>query len=117
MPRVLVVQRQLPAYRLPFFSLLRERLAALGIDLSLVVGPAKSVRRDQGDLDWAVRSGNRVASVKGREVVWQPVLRAAHAADLVIVEQANRLLANYVLLALGARVAFWGHGANLQARD
>ena len=39
--------------------------------------------------------------------------------DLVIVEQANKLLINYVLLAqnmIGLRkLAFWGHGRNLQA--
>jgi glycosyltransferase involved in cell wall biosynthesis len=121
-PRVLVVWRSLPHYRVPFFSLLRERLDEQGIDLRLVVGqPSRreAVRRDQGALEWAVTKRNRVVALAGREAIVQPVLREAQAADLVIVEQANRLLANYALLALqrfGARVGFWGHGANLQAR-
>jgi L-malate glycosyltransferase len=50
--------------------------------------------------------------------VWQPVWRQARQADLVIVDQANRLALNYLLLAArparGPRVAFFGHGANLQ---
>jgi len=39
-------------------------------------------------------------------------------SDLVVVEQANRLLLNYLLLAAktlrGPKVAFWGHGKNMQ---
>jgi L-malate glycosyltransferase len=49
--------------------------------------------------------------------VWQPCLRALGSSDLVIVEQASRLLLNYVLLGWrpfgGPKVAFWGHGINL----
>jgi glycosyltransferase involved in cell wall biosynthesis len=69
-------------------------------------------------LDWAVEKPNRVLSIGGHELVWQPCVRLAADADLVIVEQASRLLVNYVLMALQAcgavRVAFWGHGENLQ---
>ena len=49
----------------------------------------------------------------------QPVLGMTAGVDLVIVEQASRMAANYALLARqacgGPPVAFWGHGANLQS--
>jgi glycosyltransferase involved in cell wall biosynthesis len=120
-PVVLIAYKSLPQYRVRFFAALRERLAADGIDLVLVHGqPAKreAARRDTAELDWALRRRNRVLSLGRRDLIWQPCIRLALQADLVIVEQASRLLVNYPLLALqalgAARVAFWGHGANLQ---
>jgi glycosyltransferase involved in cell wall biosynthesis len=122
-PRVLIAYKSLPRYRVPFFERLHDRLDELGIDLRLVVGqPARreAARGDQGELEWALRTRNRIVSAAGREVIVQPVVSQARGADLVIVEQANRLVVNYVLLALQpfglTRVCFWGHGANLQAR-
>jgi glycosyltransferase involved in cell wall biosynthesis len=51
-------------------------------------------------------------------LLYQPLMRSALASDLVIVEQGNRLLLNYVLLPLSLaglqRVAFWGQGRNHQ---
>ncbi|MEW6591026.1 MAG: glycosyltransferase family 4 protein, partial [Pseudomonadota bacterium] len=47
----------------------------------------------------------------------QPVGRYVAGADLVIVTQENKLLQNHLLMALPRRfkLAFWGHGANLQS--
>jgi L-malate glycosyltransferase len=71
-------------------------------------------RSDAAGLPWA----NQVVNSHLGSLVWQPVWRQARRADLVIVEQANRLALNYLLLAArpvgGPRVAFFGHGANLQ---
>jgi glycosyltransferase involved in cell wall biosynthesis len=122
-PRVLIAQKSLPQYRVPFFDELRRRLAGDGIDLQLVHGlptPRDAHRRDRGELRWALRRQNRVLSIGGLELVWQPCLADVRSADLVVVEQASRLLVNYVLLGRQAagrgKVAFWGHGANLQPR-
>jgi glycosyltransferase involved in cell wall biosynthesis len=57
--------------------------------------------------------------VFGKEVYWQPALSLAIGSDLVVVEQANRLIINPILLALrkifGFKLAFWGHGKNYQS--
>jgi len=49
------------------------------------------------------------------------VLHEIRSADLVVVEQANKLLVNYLLILrqnLGQqKVAFWGHGKNYQAAE
>jgi len=118
---VLIAYKSLPRYRVPFFERLRGRLANDGIELVLVDGqgtPRDTHRNEGAHIHWAIQRRNRVLQVDGRELVWQPCVREARSADLVVVEQASRLLLNYVLLGLQAagrtKVAFWGHGANLQ---
>jgi glycosyltransferase involved in cell wall biosynthesis len=119
---VLIAYRGLPQYRVQFYESLRARLAEDEIDLRLIYGqgsPRDADRNDAAQIDWGVQRRNRVLTARGRELIWQPCLREATRADLVIVEQASRLLVNYVLLALqsvgATQVGFWGHGANLQA--
>jgi glycosyltransferase involved in cell wall biosynthesis len=114
---VTFIQEWLPRYRLPFFNLLRDLLGTQRIELRLYYGQpvgAVAKRSDAAGLPWA----HQVVNTHLGPLVWQPVCRQARRADLVIVEQANRLALNYLLLAArsasGPRVAFFGHGANLQ---
>jgi glycosyltransferase involved in cell wall biosynthesis len=120
--RVLIVYRYIPQYRRDFYLLLREELGRRNIDLDLVYGDPLGddrARLDESDIEWAHRIRNRAIGSHRRPLVWQPALSYARRADLVIVEQATKLLINPVLLAWaragGAPVAFWGHGANLQS--
>lgn len=122
MKRVVCVQERLLRYRLPFFDQLRRTLQEDGIALDLRYGSASqtvALRGDSADLSWGTHVRNRRLRLgAAHEAVWQPVIAASRQADLVIVDQASRLLANYVLLARqqfgGTPVALWGHGANLQ---
>jgi glycosyltransferase involved in cell wall biosynthesis len=70
-------------------------------------------------LPWGRRIRNFVIPVGRRELYWQPYIHLISEVDLVIVEQASRLLTNYLLFALNRigvkRMAFWGHGRNFQA--
>lgn len=118
---VLVVQERLPHYRVPFFEQLRAELRGAGVRLDVVHGRPSAVdasRADEGRLPWARVIRTVRAPVAGRHLVWQPVLRGSRSYDLVVVEQASRMLVNYPLLvrqyAGGPRVALWGHGADLQ---
>lgn len=118
--RVVIVQKSLPHYRGPFFERLRLQLAHDGIELRLLYGQAigaDASRRDTIDLSWAEPFVNRVVKVGKRQLLWQPVLRYVEPGDLVIVEQATKLLVNNVLFAQHAagmiRMAYWGHGQNL----
>lgn len=123
--RVVVVQELLAQYRVPFFEDLRTALAAHSIELVLVHGqPSKEMaaRNDGGRISWARHIRNLQLTLGPVRLVWQPAASSMGKADLVVVEQANRLVLNYVLLAVrglpgAAKVAFWGHGANLQARS
>jgi glycosyltransferase involved in cell wall biosynthesis len=122
MKRVVCVQERLLRYRVPFFDLLRRTLIEDGIALDVRYGTASetvALREDSGDISWGTRVHNRHFRLRtSHEALWQPVILATRQADLIIVDQASRLLANYVLLARqqlgGPPVALWGHGANLQ---
>lgn len=118
MKRVAIVQRRLTHYREPLFDALRSELAARGIELELLVGHgtlAEEKKNDAGKLFWARSIPTHYLA--GGRLCWQPIGRHASGADLVIVTQENKLLQNYLLMVLPRRfkLAFWGHGGNLQS--
>jgi len=121
-PTVVIVYKDLPHYRVRFFELLRDSLAAEGVTLALVYGQAVGAslaKRDTQELNWADHIKSRTLTLGGKTLYWQPVLSYVRGADLIIVEQASRLLVNYVLLILNVlgvtRLCFWGHGRNFQS--
>ena len=117
--RVAIVQRVLTHYRITFYEQLRKVLSDEGIELTVITGQPsalESTKRDSGHLPWLEEVRNCYWQVGKRQLVWQPYLKSVRSVDLVIVEQASRLLANYPLLAWrrlsGPKVAWWGHGLN-----
>lgn len=123
--RVALVQETMPGYRVPLIAEIRKQAADRGISLEVVHGHAPGRRGDRlntGRLHGAEVVKNRYLPAPGANgsIVWQPALRRCLSADLVIVEQANRLLLNYLLLITqrfnGPRLAFWGHGRNYQEK-
>ena len=120
MKRIVIVQRRLTHYRIPLFEALRKELAARDIQLSLLAGrgtPAEEKKRDAGDLPWALSV--RTHYLVGGRLCWQPVRRHLDGASLVVVTQENKLIQNHLLLLMPRRfkLAFWGHGANLQSNS
>ena len=118
MTKVCIVQRRLTHYRVPFFVALREVLAERGIQLELLVGqgtPEEENKHDAGELPWAKSIPTRYLA-RGR-LCWLPVQPHLAGADLVVVTQENKLIQNHLLLLMPRRfkLAFWGHGANLQS--
>jgi glycosyltransferase involved in cell wall biosynthesis len=119
---VAIIQDRLASYRVPLFSALQERLREHGIALRLIYGEssdAVKTRADEGPPPWAELAETRHLALRGTQAVWQRLPRDIRRADLVIMEQGNRLLSNYPLLARrklgGAAVAYWGHGKNYQS--
>jgi glycosyltransferase involved in cell wall biosynthesis len=123
MKTVIIIQRVLPHYRIPFFKKLKDNLFTIGIDLKLVYGQEhlgsvpKTVSIDE---PWAYKIHNVYLNFFNIELVWQPCLQLVKGSDLIIFEQANRFLVNYLLLSRlagkGAKIAYWGHGKNFQAK-
>jgi glycosyltransferase involved in cell wall biosynthesis len=120
--RVVIFYKSIPQYRRRFYELLRERLATDGIGLELIYGqPAMedTAKGDSVDLPWAIQAGSRSVRLAGRELIWQNGLTRLRPGDLVIVEQASKLLLNYVLFALHCcgfiRLAYWGHGRSTRS--
>lgn len=118
----MIIQGWLRQYRHTFLELLRAQLDDAGVELELVHGTPKGVHGSRGDttsLPWARHVVQKDLHLGRYELTWHPCLDITRGADLVIVEQASRLLLNYALLAGQARggplIAFWGHGRNFQA--
>ena len=123
MKRVAIIQRLLPHYRIPLFDALHQTLAQRGIGLTVYFGrekPGTVPRTADVSAPWAKEITNHYWSLGAGEIVWQSVIGEVTGADLVIVEQAMRLPLNLWLQArrlfCRSKVAFWGHGRNLQAR-
>ncbi len=121
MKKVLILYKFLPQYRVEFFEKLRVSLLAEGVELSLIYGKLKNhdaKKNDERDLPWANYRENKIIKLGSTELFWQPSLDKAKETDLVIVEQANKLLVNYVLILLSKfsplKFAFWGHGMDMQ---
>ena len=119
--KVAIIWRYLPDYRVPFYRGLKEYLAQRNVELQLIYGPSNGngpADEMQNALPWAECVNHRSATIGGIEVCWQPYGPYIRDADLVIVEQANRLLLNYWLIAKRRfsrqKIAFWGHGRDLQ---
>ncbi|MEO3693391.1 glycosyltransferase family 4 protein [Roseateles sp. DJS-2-20] len=114
---MLVVQRRLTHYRVPFFERLRADMAAAGLELVLAHGdptPEEVTKRDGGQLPWAHHLTTRYAL--GGRLCWQPFGALAAGAELTVITAENKLVYNLVeqFDAASRRVALWGHGANLQ---
>lgn len=115
--RVVIIQKRLPQYRKPFFELLKAKLAEKNIDLVFVYGTPTSAhkqRKDNVQINWAHAVSNLEIKLGRSYVLWQPCLRYIRNADIVIVEQASKLLVNYILFFLHVmgmvNLCFWGHG-------
>lgn len=124
MPKVTIIQRIVPHYRVPFFKRLNERLAALGVTLKLVYGqeyPGTVPVSTSIEAPWAVKICNSYVPGPGGKFLWQPAWSHAKNSDLIIIEQASAFLLNYWLLlcrrSRGTKVAYWGQGVNVRAEN
>lgn len=122
MKKVLIIYRFLPQYRIDFYNLLREKLRESNIELSLVYGKLNNTNSSKGDevnIDWAEYLHTTKFKIADTELLWQPCLQQIKGKDLIIVEQANKLIINYYLMIKrklsSSKVAFWGHGLDSQA--
>lgn len=120
--KVVIVQQSLRQYRKRFYELLKEDLKKSGIQLLLIYGEPDAVEVTKGDavdFDWGFKINNHFFKLGSRNMCWQPCLKQLQGADLVIVEQASKLLINYLLFCLNLisrlKLAFWGHGKNMQS--
>lgn len=120
--RVLIIEAQIKRYRKPFYDLLYDGLRTTGIRLNVVYSSPSTAEANKDDnCDLPPRYGVKVPAYWfGRErLLFQPAFREIAAADLVVVDQANKFALNHLLLPLALfnlkKVAFWGLGENLQS--
>jgi glycosyltransferase involved in cell wall biosynthesis len=134
---VAIATRVIPRYRVAFFNGLEERLKMASIGLTVFADHAtfpSNVVDALEEVHAAVRVQNhcfglldiwrryyfRSGGTSLRPPYWQPIFLRSRSFDMVIVEQSNVALLNYPLimrrrlLAKSPRIAYWGHGENLQ---
>jgi glycosyltransferase involved in cell wall biosynthesis len=121
MKNVLIIQKSLVQYRKDFFDQLRNALREEGVSLSLVYGKENEkdgLKNDEVDLEWSKFIPNKMIKLGGANLIWQPCLQELKHQDLVIVESANKLVLNYLLMIARhfskLKLGFWGHGRNMQ---
>ncbi|MDD3319929.1 MAG: glycosyltransferase [Paludibacter sp.] len=121
MYKVVILNRSLIQYRRIFFDLLKKELNKDDIELELIYGKGgneKKAIKDEIDIDWATFVPNKTINIGKTDLTWQPCLKYVKNKDLVVVDSENKLLINYVLmfqrLFAKRKLAFWGHGRNLQ---
>lgn len=124
MKKIVIIQRRLTHYRVSFFEELKRVLQLQGVELVLVYGqpdPLEKNKRDEGHIEWAIQVVNWYWQVGQKYLVFQPFSSELKNVDLVVLTQENSFLSNYLHLLhralLGNKVAFWGHGANLQSKN
>ena len=120
--KVAIIYRYIPQYRYGFYERLRNRLFDEGVELILIYGQPGANDRLKGDaveIPWGIKLRNRILRIGRTELYWQPAMKYIWDADLVIVEQANKLLLNYYLILMNVlgckKIAFWGHGKNFKS--
>ncbi|TXR53342.1 glycosyltransferase family 4 protein [Reinekea thalattae] len=125
MKEIYIYQRVLPHYRIHFFDALHASLLSQGVKLYVVAGFEKSgsvPKTVEINRPWVIYRGNKYISFLGKEIVVQSVLfRSLKRGSVVIVEQSNRLVINYLFWLLRKlkfiKMGLWGHGKNFQSRN
>ena len=118
--RVLVIQRQLEHYRIPFFEALKREMPRRDCELVLAYGdpdPSRASVRHSVTVGWAKRLPT--SYLFGGRLCFQPFTHLLDGVDAVVLAAENKMINNLgaqFLRGIG-RVVLWGHGANLQGRD
>ena len=119
-----IIYKSLPKYRIPFFEALRPYLNSKGIELRLIYGQPSHEEQQKGDtghIEWGHMIHNRIFKFGPQNLYWQPCFQLLKGTDLIIVEQASKLLLNYALLAKqwlgGPKLGMWGHGRNFKVHS
>jgi glycosyltransferase involved in cell wall biosynthesis len=108
--KVVFVMDAMAHYRLAFFNMLREQLAAQGVDFQIVHGLNRTRHNIEGSIDWAKELPLKTLG----PFSWLPALKETRDADLVVIPQVMKHLHLYPLVLRHLRrqqkIALWGHG-------
>jgi len=119
--KVVIVQRTLKFYRVKFFELLKEKCSKNNIELVLIYGKDDTITFNDSEISWGIKVKNYSINFWGKKLYYQNVWKYIKNADLIIVEQANKHIINYVLWLMNLlrikKLAFWGHGINFQENN
>ena len=115
---VVFAQRHLVHFRVPFYEKLKLALAEHDIRMRVLVGEPtaqEAAKTDGGTLAWSEH--RRTHYPLNGMLCWMPVDADPGDGGLLVLAQENRLVLNHweLLRPRRHRVAFWGHGRNMQS--
>jgi len=76
-----------------------DTLYGFGVMIHGSHSKSEALKKDGAEITWAHQINNRRIKMGSRELYWQPCLKHIRGANLVIVEQASKLVLNYVLFS------------------
>lgn len=121
--RVVFVQQHLTHYREEFLERTKNRLLGYGVEFNFVHSLPDSIssnKNDSGYLSWARIAHPIIFNIFGVKFVWLNLPHDLRNADLIILTQENKLIANYYWILrrffTSVRIAFFGHGRNFQSK-
>jgi glycosyltransferase involved in cell wall biosynthesis len=120
--KIVIFQPMLKAYRVPLFERLNQLLSDNGHELRIVLGMPPNSELERNDnvfLKTEYYIYNKSYWLFSNKVhILQDAIRQIIWADLIVTEQANKHLHNYLLILLSffkfKPFAYWGHGLNRQ---
>lgn len=127
MKQVTIIKRYDRNFRLPLYSLLKEELKLSSIDFSLIIGQPNKF--EGNNIKDALDSNpfgpfiqNKYFYIGENFLSYQNAMRFVERSNLIIVQQSNSEILNYILLLKrnikkNIKLAFWGHGINFQAKN
>lgn len=122
MSTVLIIEAQIKLYRKPFYERLHAALREDGVQLEVLYSappPSEAQKQDNCHLPASYGIEAPGYWFANERLLLQLHWREVFGADLIIIEQANKFIANHLLLPISLlrlkKVAFWGLGQNLQA--
>lgn len=115
--KVLVIQRRMTHYRIPFFEALKREMALRNCELIVAYGNGadeEKVKNDSAELPWGKHLKTFYAF--SGKLCWQPYSAYLSGVDMVVITHENKLIYNLVsqFFHRRYRIGLWGHGANLQ---
>ncbi len=122
--KIAIVQRVITDYRVNFFNTLNNLLKNENIELTIYAGNGKNSEKFKDGLE-EIKCAKRVNNyyILNTRFYYQNIYSALNQYDIVIVEQANSAILNYLLLFqkhilnVNKKFAFWGHGATLSKKN
>jgi glycosyltransferase involved in cell wall biosynthesis len=122
--KILILKRYEREFRVPFYQLLSKKLIDNNIQFNLFYGEPdvdekKSIKDYIKDDSLGTKVDNVYIRLFGINLCYQPCFSYCSGNDLIIVQQGNKELINYIILLRRVffrktKVAFWGHGRNFQ---
>ncbi len=120
MYKILLVQRRMTHYRIPFFEILKNLMLHKNIELIIAYGDStleEYKKNDSEKLNWGVSL--KTHYFFNGKICWQPFSHLVKDVDAIVITHENKLIFNLIpqWFWKSKKIILWGHGENLQKEN